>query len=308
MTEDDKSTEVLVDAINSLIPKRLNDGICWHYTDMAGLIGILSSDCLWASSAKTLSDTSEMSFGLEMLKEAWADFENDNSLSHEFREYLRNLLYSPFIEEHKYKLFILSASQVDDLLSQWGRFAGLGGFSIGLDMSLQMRTSGTDLTQNFELRQDDLLIPGWHTVAYPISHSDPVINDLRNALQKFFNATTAWKESDRVLVGRIGVVTSSAKLKHLGFEEESEVRYIAGRSKSVNQKYRTGTSGTKGYIELKGIKADAETGTTIGKLPIVEIKCGPGFSTEDQPLIEDLLIAYGYDNVKVTHSRIPFIR
>lgn len=40
----------------------------WHYASTAGLLGILSSSSLWASHAATLNDSTEIRYGMDLVR------------------------------------------------------------------------------------------------------------------------------------------------------------------------------------------------------------------------------------------------
>src|SRR6476661_3124665 len=53
---------------DSLSPKSWPDGIVWHYTNAAGLAGVIRENVLWASSTAFMNDHHEMRTGAELLK------------------------------------------------------------------------------------------------------------------------------------------------------------------------------------------------------------------------------------------------
>ena len=49
----------------------VSTGTVWHYTDAAGLMGILEKRELWASSALHMNDTTELNLGVSRVEEAF---------------------------------------------------------------------------------------------------------------------------------------------------------------------------------------------------------------------------------------------
>src|SRR5690349_17642809 len=59
-------------------PPSFASGTLWHYTTAAGLLAILKSDRLWASSAAMLNDSSEIEYGISLLQERWERFAKES--------------------------------------------------------------------------------------------------------------------------------------------------------------------------------------------------------------------------------------
>jgi hypothetical protein len=102
----------------------------FHYTSQAGLIGILESNCIWATKIHYLNDHSEYQLALHIaqseLSEALSS-ESDALRRKKIECLLRNV---PSIEHMN--VCVVSFSAEGDLLSQWRAYAaGSGGFSVG---------------------------------------------------------------------------------------------------------------------------------------------------------------------------------
>src|SRR5688500_5904303 len=92
----------------------------FHYTDTAGLIGILSGKGeLWATDARCMNDTDELTKGDLLLKQAIEANE-----THPAHALLVRLLRHPaYISS---VVFVTSFSSKHDLLSQWRAYADDG--------------------------------------------------------------------------------------------------------------------------------------------------------------------------------------
>jgi hypothetical protein len=54
-----------------VMPIEHGSEVIYHYTDAAGLFGIISNDELWASAPSSLNDASELSYGFQLLERQW---------------------------------------------------------------------------------------------------------------------------------------------------------------------------------------------------------------------------------------------
>ncbi|MGH8194064.1 MAG: DUF2971 domain-containing protein [Woeseiaceae bacterium] len=103
--------------------------VLYHYTSAEGLIGILQSGEIWATSIRHLSDTSEFTYTLQRAEQA----STQNALSEHF-------LFETFLLQRfngdtlldNTSFFVGSFSAEGNLLSQWRAYCPTGGgYSIG---------------------------------------------------------------------------------------------------------------------------------------------------------------------------------
>ena len=110
----------------------------YHYTDLAGLRGILRDRSLWCTQIYSLNDPSEIEYGLAVVKRVIDNIISTGSTETAFLEKLKRFIsmsYGPLLDP-----YTISFSENDDLLSQWRAYANEGrGYSIGFEFS--------DLTQ-----------------------------------------------------------------------------------------------------------------------------------------------------------------
>ncbi|HAS6222281.1 TPA: DUF2971 domain-containing protein [Vibrio vulnificus] len=92
----------------------------YHYSNISGVHGILTSGCLWATDYRYLNDTNELSIAIESLI---------NSCEESWREALNwGLRYHSSSRSH----FVISFSKSPKVLSQWRAYANDGkGAAIG---------------------------------------------------------------------------------------------------------------------------------------------------------------------------------
>lgn len=122
---------------------RLSDGQrLHHYTDLAGLRGILASRSLWFSHASSLNDPLEIQYGQDLiadeLNKAMADESDDDA-----RTFLRQITVQvQAFGKAMFHSFVTCFCEADDLLSQWRGYADRGGgYCLGFEFSETTRTS-----------------------------------------------------------------------------------------------------------------------------------------------------------------------
>jgi len=109
--------------------------LLYHYTTTQGLIGILDSDCLWATEVRFLNDVSEASYGREVVLEALRaaiKAEQDKGRLRNLRTALS--YFTPRLGWDMSSIVVCFSEQPDQL-SQWRAYGRGGGFAIGFDRS-----------------------------------------------------------------------------------------------------------------------------------------------------------------------------
>jgi hypothetical protein len=184
----------------------------FHYTDTKGLLGILNSNCLWATSALYLNDSSEYKYGLNLIKQAVRERSRSTNDDEE-----RSAL--EFVWDGLSEVFptvcIASLTQKGDLLSQWRAYARNGGFALGLH---------ADNLRNLA-----------HTLGFYLVRCIYDPEEQQDAVQRLvdeFCEVIASPDGDDWAALR-GCVTAATRLavmfKHRSFEEEHEWRLMSLR-------------------------------------------------------------------------------
>src|SRR5205085_1086662 len=103
--------------------------VLYHYTTQSGLLGILQDNCMWATAAQYLNDSSEYAYGLKLIAKGLRS-ESKKAISESEAANLSAIAkaISPFLS-----ICVVSLSSESDLLSQWRAYGGgSGGFAIGM--------------------------------------------------------------------------------------------------------------------------------------------------------------------------------
>lgn len=298
------STATLDAAAESLIgaPWRRPSGALpravYHYTDAAGLYGMLSTKRIWATDCRFLNDELEGELGKARAKEAVRSAmfkEKDDRKRRYYRELLEALR-----EDREDRNFIFSLSSRKDDLSQWRAYARDGqGFTIGFDTKKLLESART--LDSF----------GFSKVSYSQRLFDQRLRNVIDTFQKqIFDKELSIADLDQLIenasVNFEWIVASHSVLfKHSSFSAEREWRVNTYRfAREVSHDVRVRPCGNRlvPYIELK-LCSDED-----GCLPISEIGIGPGFKQSSTRYAVERLCELNDLEVPIYDADTPFRR
>jgi hypothetical protein len=284
------------DLIKNLSSKR-TPRILYHYTSGSGLIGILKSKSIWATSIRFLNDSTEYSLALKI---AQAVIQNRiESARNNFDRGLYNVLKARLAgEEGHGEVYVSSFTEKGDQLSQWRAYSPpSGGFAIGFKSK-----SLTDLTGS---NPDRFLA----RCTYETSSQEELIRNLIQAVARFADESNAHNQMshDRVfresfkLLGRLLPLIAPA-LKDSSFAEEQEWRLVRLPSsfEEVELQFREGRSMLIPYYQHC-------FPDNSGCAPIEELVVGPTPHPElARESAQALIMAQGLSAAIVRSSSIPY--
>lgn len=191
--------------------------ILYHYTSADGLIGMLSSNSLWASQIRFMNDKSEWDEAWRVARELLQRRQRSNGHSARLAEML--LAFSA--GDEMVRSFAVSFSENGDLLSQWRGYCPAGGYSIGLDSNSLVDAAGR---HGFHL----------YKCVYDIEAKRALLNELFDQLDEA-TQSQQWplddgprRETLEVFYRRIR--DCAAFFKNSGFSEEAEWRLVGNVS------------------------------------------------------------------------------
>lgn len=311
----------------------------FHYTDGAGLIGILERRVLWASTADSMNDEKEIETGFALIQD---ELLGDRGLRR-YREHLDAL--SDAREMHSEgSTYIVSASTDGDSLSMWRGYGGAGevSYAIGLrpeaGYRVVKRTPGNMLQPVSRPRLPEAiarqlsLVPvgDWLRVSYDHAATLARLRNILTVLDQYS------PPPGNPIVGTVAAslfMNIASTVKPQGFKDENEVRLVIQPSPGVEViRFRPGRFSITNFIELTakpttsashsengegeayaGPTSTNDWGKTINEdeprplLPISEIRVGPTrYPNQAIRSIRRLLVENGYQGVAVTSSTIPF--
>lgn len=290
-------------------------GVVWHYTDLGGLLGILSTNTLWASASSLLNDTEEMRHGREKVREALA--KASGGMSPDQRAFVEAKLDLAEKEILGGLTFVLCASTNGDSLSQWrGYSGGASGYAVGLKTSDRLDLLEVDAAPEAGPGESQFVSP-WRTVLYGRGKKHALAKQLVDRLTGLAVPPTDdfWNDALVTAYAPPAYGAAISRMKHDGFQDEHEVRMVATAMAADRfYHFRAGPYGPTPYVKLTGVpKPTSITGRSeysqakASKLPIQAVRIGPGPHVDAaEEGLRSALVRYGYGSVKIKRSSLPF--
>jgi len=208
--------------------------LLYHYTSQEGLLGIVKSRLLWASSIFHLNDSLEFLYTVNLAEETLRSV----IAGQPRRTFYKRLLGHSeralaFVEKD---IFAVSFSEVPDLLSQWRAYTGGGaGFSIGSETKKLLDRAKE---QGFQLVK----------CIY-----DPLVQKriLRKVIHKARELHLAYNFAGGALQYMSRVAALASLFKHPSFAEEKEWRIVSDFLRSYPSKWRAGKSMIIPYADFR---------------------------------------------------------
>jgi len=243
----------------------------YHYTDAAGLIGIMRTKRIWASSIQHLNDTQEFAHAIGLIEEElnsrgryYYDYDPASprwALKEEAREWFRRLdetLRNEISGLKDTTLYVASFSEHKDVLSQWRGYCRDGnGYSIGFMPSVltEPAKAGFRLVKCvYDPKEQKGLCNALIDSYFEISQRPPSSKALLRSMQKL-----TWGTKFSIL---------AAAMKHESFREESEWRLVCAPERDHAVHFRSGRFGIVPYLEVP-LSSENQ------KVPVAELVVGP---------------------------------
>lgn len=305
----------------------------YHYTDTAGLLGILGDPVsfpgtdegtfatekgatfgtLWATDARYLNDSQELTFGAEILAQKLAT-EADSATNETVRDRLQKLAADTRSGKFEYNLsskaekpnpHVMCFCTSGNLLSQWRGYGdGGGGYAIGFN-ALAIKELITVNAQLFKTYPEHSVGPVEQArrVRYGEVQAEPFLAECADEIRHDLDEIESGKKSFRWPDTFHGVIaTWLAQAKHEAFEEEAEWRVIVDQEwNGEDAQFRAGRVGLIPYQKLY-------FPITKGGIPAVkEIIVGPGGERGlRKEALERLLEKIGSPDTEVLLSDAPY--
>ena len=226
----------------------MNNKHCGHYTTQTGLMGIISTESIYATNIMFLNDEQEFQHALILIKDILTKSDKIKPDSH------LHSVYQQFIDDLKRKLdtldgyestpiFTVSFSEETDLLSQWrGYCPDNNGYCVIFDLD--------NVFYQVKQKYEDA-----HLISCVYADEDKNIQ-LRNLLNKYWELYIANKQNNekKEILDRLAkdIILLASYFKHSSFSEEKERRIIIilEHDPINNIQFREGRFSVVPYIEL----------------------------------------------------------
>ena len=297
--------------IDDLRVPALREPLIYHYTDVEGLKGIIEGNCLWASAAQFLNDSSEIEYGHKLVRAELDEWVRVNEGRTTFGAGVLLMLWSRFstsTEKLPAAVYVACFCESGSLLSQWRTYGQAGGYSLGFEIEDSWPTiSLTPRGSYWETRLQKVI--------YSVSAQKRRISSL---LRKVYEAMDEHPAPGTVEAAPLLMEVTDfvyellldeiATFKNPAFEEEREWRLVIrrrwidfGEDKSPDPapKFRRSRGSLVPYLELC---PGART------IPLKSIRFGPSLERKrvETPL-GLLLSSCGFGPVNIEGSDVPVI-
>jgi len=258
----------------------------YHYTTADGLLSMFRTGHLWATDAGYMNDPHELRYGLDCLAMVAERHARFRRVAAQLRSLIEDVARQKILNG---RIYLASFSRDGDLLSQWRAYgANGGGFAIGLSSRVLLATAPEFSGQATRVLQ---------RVVYDKRLQ---VAQLEQALRKISTRHIAGERARLPLLLWFSDFLMS--FKHPSFSEEAEWRLIQfGRllDRDGNEaaslwpasfRVRGGRIVSYADLDLTG-----DRGVLAGKLPAVEIVCGPTVHRElGIKVLRELCESMGY--------------
>ena len=272
--------------INQFIGKYSHPSVelLYHYTTPAGLKGIISENCLWATHTSFLNDLTEGKYGreliIETLKNEAGEGKEKGFLNTALKMFDPGDSFRPFVSE--VEEYVSCFCENGDLLSQWRGYTDNAGYSIGFL---------PEKLKELSVKQGDKTVVCLGKVVYDKEKQKDCILEIIDILQK----KDEWPDAGKALVAYAVLKVVSCFFKDECFKEEQEWRAI---NEIINFK-----SGTRWGGDCIDFRCNNETIIPFTKLmipaqklPIKKVITGPAVKHDRAKIaIEKMLEEKGFE-------------
>ena len=277
----------------------------YHYTTSSGLLGILSTNRLFATHASYVNDTTEISYCVSLIDDALDECLGGDTTEAGV-ELVRRVRATVNVFEGYLGAFISCFCEDGDLLSQWRGYSGdQTGYALGFSTrELSLRWHDLRPEQRFDLVR----------VIYDESEQRSRISQIVGPMWKVFNVMLKSKGE----IVAYAAMPSCCKFleqellyylvsfKSPAFEEEKEWRLVYLRTLSDEAdplRFRPVGSLLVPYVELD---PTPQAGVNTGRVPLGDLVCGPTAHPELVVRAADMLLRHqGIAFAQVRPSAIP---
>lgn len=313
----------------------------YHYTRTDGLVGALTGRTLWASSAASLNDLSEIARGRKKvrrrLRAELAANPADPAIELALDVTRRGALYA----HDRAEVFVLCASRERDDAAQWRLYTGpRSGFALHIDTDVRLQVVGPPADAppeagTFGEALNTTMVEHWHPVAYTPRERRPMLDSLVDWIRKRYATGSAAiagaSASGPQMNGQAALITMSAEIasaaqlaaaliKPRGFRAENEVRAVIRLVVGEGLiEYRATSDLPVGYVRLASDPhpsaplstampdgKDPQTGQPLRTLPVTGITVGPTMWFDDiERTVRSLATKGGLGPIPIERSRVP---
>lgn len=286
---------------------RKADGPIYHYTDPAGLLGIVQGRQLWATEASGMNDLAEIHQGWEFIRDWLATQPQSDPVIADMVEVAR-ADREPNWTQSTDDVFFCCASLAEDDANQWRLYAGGGhGYAIELNCEIPLvalidghrpQRPATERNPGLWVEPAEYVrITPWLHVLYTAEEkAEALVGLVQNARRaRGETPSDAWKKfpQDEWLeqvrdMAALDLARLAQLMKSQGFSGENEVRMIVSGAYEPTTSFRSTPHGILRYIRLAHVHPGSVVSQAayLGDLPPDALRTAPIRSVRMGPLIQ----------------------
>ncbi len=263
--------------------------LLWHYTNLAGLLGIIEHQELWATDLRYLNDSTEFKYGLErvlaVLRQRDDRYGDVADLFEEIADAVETIIQA----------FVVCFSTHHDNLSLW-RGYGHQGYALGFERD--------KLEQYFGVSPFvEIFPPRLQQIAYKQGLQESLVDAVLAQHRIEPDPDTDGGAANIPLIMHLYLLTGA--LKHPAFRDEGEIRLTFSRDiedTGSDVKFREGKLGPTPYLPLPL----TDSAGVFKEALLRKIVVGPTpYPSEAERGVRQFLETRGLRDVKVTSSEVP---
>ena len=272
----------------------------YHYTDLAGLLGIVDKHDLWLTHSLYSNDEAEMKHGMDVVKEVLAAEQN---AAQDEGVRTRLELLSEHLTSALKGAYVCCFCKTDNLLSQW-RAYGANGTGVSVEMNVQ----AFDVITGPDLPVAQFGLLRFWKIFYD---RETQLSIVRDAIH-YPHAAATPKEWAEKAADAIEFFLPTFKTSDFREEDEFRLIFTPAADCPVKPDFRVGRGMVVPFYSLRKLieQADQLRGgqadPRLERLPITKVRMGPspnkGLNAES---IRMMLTHSGYSGL-VEESRIPY--
>ncbi|WP_109314281.1 DUF2971 domain-containing protein [Pseudovibrio ascidiaceicola] len=295
---------------NEILPSKKRQKV-FHYTDAAGLKGILETGKIWATHFEFLNDEKEILHGAELFKE----YEEEILLQHPIIKSKKNYMHAEiirrFMHDTGYNAYLFCTCKRNNKLNQFRYYSGSSGacaieFNTNKLLSVLPDVNGTpekSLIINVEYNSNNQIKKCRYIVE--------LFYGLLDAILEYYGEDVDSSNEYLMLVlasYRYYKLLCCLSFKHSSFEEEEEIRFVFLSPKLLSTptlvpNFRVSKFGLSPYLDINIWNPK----THEYRLPVKSITVGPiGQKELFQKSIELLLQKQNIKRVSVNMDSMPY--
>lgn len=287
--------------------KRGQRDLVWHYTDTAGLLGVVRDHEIWAHHSRFMNDQGEGEFFDGLLEK----FVNDNSLGlsrNDQAEWVDLLHQTHTIVDYGQPTavdsrnnFLVCGSISGDELTLWRNYGqGTRAYAVAFDRQAPLGPILPENRGKVPALGSRVNLDGWVPVIYEDGKTLPSepYEDLQNVVD-VWNQVSPDEDmlSEKITFLHAFLDTASKYrgiIKHKAFKDEREERLTFSEDTPGLWQFRSGRYGLTPYIPLTNAPRWGEIVAERKPLPIKAIQLSPGATLDDVNAVHALLETHGY--------------